>query len=133
MKVYSYLKAPMTDWVQEQHNEGFEPKHLKHLGDVEDRVYFSYDPEFVTVPEQDEKYEVKFYDISDSEDKAHLDSIKDKLTLVRQDSLDLKSKLFAKMDLFDLLTGLATSDKYVIEQLAELKKEHEDYLKALGF
>jgi L-alanine-DL-glutamate epimerase-like enolase superfamily enzyme len=46
---------------------------------------------------------------------------------------DIKGKLFAELDIFELLTGLANQDKYVIKHLADLKEKQEAYLKNLGF
>ena len=41
--------------------------------------------------------------------------------------------MFRELDIFDILTAIVSKDKYVIEKLEELKKEHDDYLTSLGF
>lgn len=132
MKVFSYLKNPQLDYVNEERLEGFETSiHWKHLGDWNNREYFSFDPAFVKLQEQDEAFDVKVYD--SEKDAEVLTGLRNKLPYLKQELQDIKTKMFAELDLFDLLIGIASKDKYVIEQLATLQKEHEDYLKNLGF
>lgn len=134
MKVLSYLKGPTDAWIPQEHAEGFvAASHWKHLGDCEDREYFSFDPEFVTVAEQDEKFGVKVYDPKNKEDKAHLDSLHSKLSFLRQDLVDIKAQLFTETDLFDLIVGLASQDKYIIKKINELKTVYSEHLTSLGF
>jgi hypothetical protein len=132
MKVFSYKKNASLDYVNEIRLEGFETSlHWKHLGEWDNREYFSFDPEFVTLQDQAEEFDVKVYDPKKDED--HLDSIKNKLAYLQQELQDIKAKMFRELDLFDILTGIVSKDKYVIEKLEELKKEHDTYLKSLGF
>jgi hypothetical protein len=134
MKVLSYLKGPTDSWIPQEHAEGFvSTSHWRHLGDFEDREYFSFDPEFVTVAEQDEKFAVKVYDPTNKEDKAHLDSLHSKLSFLRQDLVDIKAQLFTETDLFDLIVGLASQDKYIIKKINELKTVYSEHLTSLGF
>lgn len=132
MKVFSYKKNASLDYVNEIRLEGFETSlHWKHLGEWDNREYFSFDPEFVKLQDQAEEFDVKVYDSKKDED--HLDSIKNKLAYLQQELQDIKAKMFRELDLFDILTGIVSKDKYVIEKLEELKKEHDTYLKSLGF
>lgn len=132
MKVFSYKKNASLDYVNEIRLEGFETSlHWKHLGEWDNREYFSFDPEFVKLQDQAEEFDVKVYDPKKDED--HLDSIKNKLAYLQQELQDIKAKMFRELDLFDILTGIVSKDKYVIEKLEELKKEHDTYLKSLGF
>jgi hypothetical protein len=132
MKVFSYAKNPGIDYVNEERLEGFDASlHWKHLGDWNNREYFSFDPKFVKLQDQDEAFDVVVYDAAKDED--HLDSIKNKLPYLQQELQDIKSKMFRELDVFDILTGIVSKDKYVIGKLEELKKEHDDYLKSLGF
>lgn len=132
MKVFSYLRNPGLDYQNEERLEGFETdKHWKHLGDYDNREFFSFDPEFVVLQDQDEAFDVKVYDSKDDADE--LFSLRTKLPYLRQDLQDIKAKMFAEIDLFDVLMGLASKDKYIIDKLSKLQKEHEEYLKNLGF
>jgi hypothetical protein len=130
MKVFSYAKNPTLDYVNEERLEGFDASlHWKHLGDGDNRVYFSFDPEFVKLQEQAEEFDVKVYDANTDE----LQAIKPKLAYLQQELQDIKSKMFRELDIFDILTAIVSKDKYVIEKLEQLKKEHDDFLKSLGF
>lgn len=132
MKVFSYIKNTSVDYVNEERLEGFDAsKHWKHLGDFDNREYFSFDPDFVKLQEQDEAFDVKVYD--SKEDEEFLNSLQNKLPYLQQELQDIKAKLFQSLDIFDILTGIAGKDKYIIGKLDELKKEHDTYLKSLGF
>lgn len=132
MKVFSYIKNTSVDYVNEERLEGFDAsKHWKHLGDFDNREYFSFDPDFVKLQEQDEAFDVKVYD--SKEDEEFLNSLQNKLPYLQQELQDIKAKLFQSLDIFDILTGIAGKDKYIIGKLEELKKEHDTYLKSLGF
>lgn len=132
MKVFSYLKNPTLDYVNEERLEGFEiNKHWKHLGDWNSREYFSFDPEFVKLADQDEAFDVKIYD--SKKDAEELAAVRNKLAYLQQDLQDIKSKVFAEFDMIDVLMGLASKDKYVIDKLTALHTEHEEHLKNLGF
>lgn len=132
-KVFSYLKGNMTNWVAETHSEEFTVDDYIHLGEDDSRDYYSFNPATVTLAEQDEKFDVKVYDASNKDDQAELLAAQPKLAFLRQQSLDIKGKLFAEYDIFEVLTGLANQDKYVIKHLADLKEKHAAYLKNLGF
>lgn len=130
MKIFSYVKNPALDYVNEERLEGFDASlHWKHLGDWDNRSYFSFDPEFVKLQDQDEAFEVKVYESGDEE----LEVVKRKLPFLQQELQDIKAKMFRELDIFDILTAIVSKDKYVIEKLEELKKEHDDYLTGLGF
>ena len=132
MKVLSYKREPGLEYANEERLEGFDAsKHWKHLGDYNGREYFSFDPEFVKLADQDEAIEFKVHDGKDDVD--FLNSLQNKLPYLQQELQDIKAKMFRELDLFDILTGIAAKDKYVIGKLDELKKEHDEYLKKLGF
>lgn len=132
MKIFSYLKNPGLDYKNEERLEGFDVnKHWKHLGDWNSREYFSFDPEFVKLQDQDEAFDVKVYD--SKADAEELSTVRNKLAYLQQDLQDIKSQLFSEFDMIDVLMGLASKDKYVIDKLVTLQKTHEEHLKSLGF
>jgi len=131
-KIYSHKKGNMEGWIPETRLEGFVDNHsFKQLGDADDKEFFSFDPTVITLSEQDERFEVKVYDAANEEDAAYLKSVKDKLWVLRQELNTIRSRV--AVDLFDVLTGLAVGDKYTIDTLTALKKEHDDFVKNLGF
>lgn len=132
MKVFSYVRNPALEYVNEERLEGFDASlHWKHLGDWDNRVYFSFDPEFVKLQDQAEEFDVKVYDPVADADELH--AIKSKLAFLQQELQDIKAKMFRELDIFDILTAIVSKDKYVVTKLEELKKEHDDFLKNLGF
>lgn len=132
MKVFSYVRNANIDYVNEERLEGFDAAlHWKHLGDWDGREYFSFDPEFVKLQDQAEEFAVKVYD--PKKDEEELTAVKSRLPYLQQELQDIKAKMFRELDLFDILTAIASKDKYVITKLEELKKEHDEYLKGLGF
>lgn len=132
MKVFSYVKNPTLDYVNEERLEGFDASlHWKHLGEVDGREYFSFDPEFVKLQDQAEEFDVKVYDAD--KDADELASVRTKLAYLQQELQDIKAKMFRELDIFDILTAIVSKDKYVTKKLEDLKKEHDDYLKGLGF
>lgn len=132
MKVFSYAKNPTLEYINEERLEGFDAsQHWKHLGDWDNRVYYSFDPEYVKLQEQAEEFDVKVYDAE--KDADELQAVKPKLAYLQQELQDIKSKMFRELDIFDILTAIVSKDKYVIEKLEELKKEHDDFLTSLGF
>lgn len=132
MKVFSYEKNANLEYINEERLEGFLPGvHWKHLGDWDNRSYFSFDPEFVKLQEQDEAFDVKVYDAE--KDAEELQAIRPKLAYLQQELQDIKAKMFRELDIFDILTAIVSKDKYVVKKLEELKKEHDDFLKNLGF
>jgi len=52
---------------------------------------------------------------------------------LRQDLVDIKAQLFTETDLFDLIVGLASQDKYIIKKINELKTVYSEHLTSLGF
>lgn len=132
MKVFSHIEGSLDGYIPEERLDGFVKElHFKYLGNADGLEFHSFDPEFVELSENDEKFQVRIYNPLVEEDKEILNNVKNKLWVVKQDLNDIKSKL--KIDIFAALTGLATNDKYVIEILTEIKKEHDDYLINLGF
>lgn len=132
MKVFSYAKNPSLEYVNEERLEGFDANlHWKHLGDVDNRSYFSFDPEFVKLQDQAEEFDVKVYDAEKDADELH--AVKSRLPFLQQELQDIKAKMFRELDIFDILTAIVSKDKYVVKKLEDLKKEHDDFLKNLGF
>lgn len=132
MKVFSYVKNPALDYVNEERLEGFDAAlHWKHLGTWNDREYFSFNPEFVKLQEQDEAFDLKVYDAET--DAEELAAVRTKLPYLQQELQDIKAKMFRELDIFDILTAIVSKDKYVIKTLEDLKQEHDEYLKSLGF
>ena len=131
-KILSHITGDLTGFQDAEHLDGYIPKvSYKLLGTVDDKEFYSFDTTVVIPADNDEKFQVKIYDVTDPADKAYLESVKDKLWVVREELHDIKSKL--TMDLFTVLTNLAVGDKYTIDTLTALKKEHDDYLSNLGF
>jgi hypothetical protein len=132
MKVFSYVKNPTLEYVHEERLEGFDAaRHWKHLGDWDNRQYFSFDPEFVKLQDQAEEFDLKVYDAE--KDADELNAVKPKLAYLQQELQDIKAKMFRELDIFDILTAIVSKDKYVVKKLEELKKEHDDFLTSLGF
>ena len=100
MKIFSYKKTVMDTWNAETRLEAFQPDDYKQLGEIDSYYYFSYNPETVILAENDEvKYEIKMYDITNKTDADFLDSIKNQLTYVKEEVLTAKSKLFESHDM----------------------------------
>lgn len=133
MKIYSYKQEAMDLWNQEDRLEAFQPEDYVHLGDFEGRQYFSFNPETVTLAENDEKYDVKVYDTKKKADKEELDFIKTRLTFLKQEVISKKSELFTDLDLFDVLLGIASQDKYIIEKITSLQSDVDSVYKKYGF
>lgn len=130
MKILSHIKGNLEGYNEPEFLDGFVPKvSYKFLGDFDDKEFYSFDPELVKLAENDERFQVKVYD--KEEDAEYLASIKNKLWVIAEETNEIKSKL--TMDIFTVLTNLAVGDKYTIELLTALKKEHDDYLSNLGF
>ena len=132
MKILSHIKGDLTGFNNPEHLDGFIPKvSYKFLGDADDKEFYSFDPAVVILAENDPKFQVKVYDKENSEDAEYLKAIKNRLWVVQQETQDIKSKL--DMDIFTVVTNLSVGDKYTIELLTALKKEHDDYFSNLGF
>lgn len=113
--------------------EDFQPEHHTHLGDYDGYSYYSYDSEFVTLNENDEKYEQKEYDPTNTEDKAELDSVKNHLHFLRQQIITKKAQLFETIDMFDVIAGIVEQDKYILDKVNEVKSEVDAIYSNYGF
>jgi len=134
MKVYSYKQAVMDTYNHPELLEGSTPEHHVHLGDADGRSYFSYDPEFVKLAENDaEKYDVKEYDVKKKADREHLAEVKNKLHFLRQVLITKKAAIYNELDPFDVVAGLAEQDKYVLDKIKAVKKDVDDTLTNYGF
>jgi hypothetical protein len=134
MKVYSYKQAVMDTYNHPEFLEGFTPEHHVHLGDADGRSYYSFDSDFVKLAENDEeKYDVKVYDSKKKADKEHLASVVNSLHFLRQVIIVKKAALFDTIDMFDVLSGIAEQDKYVLDKIKTVKKDVEDTLANYGF
>ena len=75
MKVYSYKQTVMDTYNHPEFLEGYTPEHHVHLGAFDGRSFYSYDPEFVKLAENDqEKYDVKEYDSKKKADREYIAS-----------------------------------------------------------
>lgn len=133
MKVYSYKQEAMDTYNHPELLEGYQPEHHVHLGDSAGREYFSFDPDFVKLAENDEKYDVKIYDIKKKADKEHLNSVYNNLHFLRQQIVAKKAQLFETVDMFDVISGLATQDKYVLDKIKSVQKSVDEVLEKYGF
>lgn len=135
MKVFSQKMLEMDVYVQPERLEEFDAsKDYIHLGNYEGRDYYSINPETVVLQEQtDDKYDIKEYDPSKKDDKAVLDSLKNKLQHTRELIIYTKQSVFADMDMFDMFYGLANNDKYVKQKINEVFAKIEADLANLGF
>ncbi len=113
--------------------EGFQPEHHTHLGDYDGYSYYSYDSEFVTLNENDEKYEQKEYDTTNTEDKAELNSVKNHLHFLRQEIITKKAQLFETIDMFDVIAGIVDQDKYILDKVKEVKNDVDAIYSNYGF
>ncbi len=113
--------------------EGFQPEHHTHLGDYDGYSYYSYDSEFVTLNENDEKYEQKEYDPTNTADKAELDSVKNHLHFLRQEIITKKAQLFETIDMFDVIAGIVDQDKYILDKVKEVKNDVDAIYSNYGF
>jgi hypothetical protein len=134
MKVFSQKMVEMDVYVQAERLEAFDAaKDYIHLGSYDGRDYFSYNPETVVLQKQDEKYDVKEYSPTKKDDKATLADLRTKLDYTRNLTANLKAELFSSMDLFDVLSGLSTNDKYVKDAISEIIEKIDAEFKNLGF
>ena len=113
--------------------EDFQPEHHTHLGDYDGYSYYSYDSEFVTLNENDEKYEQKEYDPTNTADKAELDSVKNHLHFLRQQIITKKAQLFETIDMFDVIAGIVEQDKYILDKVNEVKSQVDAIYSNYGF
>ena len=113
--------------------EGYQPEHHVHLGEYDGYTYFSYDSEFVTLCDNDEKYEQKEYDPKVSSDKAELNSVKNHLHYLRQQIITAKAQLFETIDVFDVITGIVEQDKYILDKVKEIKSNVDTIYTNYGF
>lgn len=123
----------MDVYLEPNRLEGFQPEHHAHLGDYNGYSYYSYDENFVTLNENDEKYEQKEYDPTNSEDKAELNAVKDYLHFLRQQIISKKASLFETIDIFDVLSGIAEQDKYILDKVKEVKSQVDAVYSNYGF
>jgi hypothetical protein len=132
MKIFSRIQADLEGYIEPVFLESYDSKSsYKFLGEFDGKEFYSFDPTAVKLADNNEKFQVKVYDTAIEEDAEYLKHIKNKLWVIQQETQDIKSKL--DMDIFTVLTNLAVSDKYTIDTLTALKKEHDDYLSNLGF
>lgn len=123
MKVYK-IKQEITDVYREPNRlEGFQAGYHVHLGDYNGYSYFSFHPDFVSLNDNDEKYEQKEYDPTNTADKAELDSVKDHLHYLRQQIISKKAELFETIDIFDVLAGMVEQDKYILDKVKAVKAQ----------
>lgn len=134
MKIFSYKKTVMDTWNAETRLEAFQPDDYKQLGEIDSYYYFSYNPETVILAENDEvKYEIKMYDITNKTDADFLETIKNQLTYVKEEVLTAKSKLFESHDIFDLISGVASKDSNILEFIASIDAEVKNVYIKYGF
>jgi len=133
MKVYRIKQEVMDVYQEPNRLDGFQPEHHTHLGDYNGYSYYSYDTEFVTLNENDEKYEQKEYDSTNTEDKAELNAVKDHLHFLRQQVISKKASLFETVDIFDVLSGIAEQDKYILDKVKEVKSQVDAVYSNYGF
>ena len=123
----------MDVYLEPNRLDGFQPEHHTHLGDYNGYSYYSYDTEFVTLNENDEKYEQKEYDPTNAEDKAELNAVRDYLHFLRQQVISKKAILFETIDMFDVLSGIAEQDKYILDKVKEVKSQVDAVYSNYGF
>lgn len=133
MKVYRIKQEVMDVYQEPNRLEGFQPEHHTHLGDYDGYSYYSYDSEFVTLNENDEKYEQKEYDTTNTEDKAELNSVKNHLHFLRQEIITKKAQLFETIDMFDVIAGIVDQDKYILDKVKEVKNDVDAIYSNYGF
>jgi hypothetical protein len=132
MKILSHITGALEGYIEPEHLEGYIPDvSYKFLGEADNKAFYSFDPTVVALADNDERFQVRVYDRDNVEDAQYLNLIKNQLWVIKQETQDIKEKL--PMDLFTVLTNLAVGDKYTIDILTALKKEHDDYLSNLGF
>jgi len=132
MKILSHIKGTLEGFIEHEPLDGYIPKvSYKFLGDADGKEFYSFDPSVVALADNDERFQVKVYDKENPEDVEYLNKIKNDLWVIKDETQEIKSKL--NMDLFTVLTNLASGDKYTIDTLTALKKEHDDYFSNLGF
>lgn len=132
MKIFSRIEENLEGYNEPLFLESYDSKtSYKFLGEFDGKEFYSFDPAAVELADNSERFQVKVYDTAVEQDAEYLQHIKNKLWVVQQETQDIKSKL--DMDIFTILTNLAVGDKYTIDTLTALKKEHDDYLSNLGF
>ncbi len=133
MKVYRIKQEVMDVYQEPNRLDGFQPEHHTHLGDYDGYSYYSYDSSFVTLNENDEKYEQKEYDPTNTEDKAELNSVKNHLHFLRQEIITKKAQLFETIDMFDVIAGIVEQDKYILDKVKEVKNDVDAIYSNYGF
>ncbi len=133
MKVYRIKQEVMDVYQEPNRLDGFQPEHHTHLGDYDGYSYYSYDSSFVTLNENDEKYEQKEYDPTNTEDKAELNSVKNHLHFLRQEIITKKAQLFETIDMFDVIAGIVEQDKYILDKVNEVKSQVDAIYSNYGF
>lgn len=134
MKVYSYKQAVMDTFNHPELLEGYQPDHHVHLGDYDGRSYFAHDPEFVKLAENDaELFDVKVYDNKKKADREELSKVVNNLHFLRQLLIAKKAALFETIDMFDVISGIASQDKYVLDKIKTVQKDVDDTLSNYGF
>jgi hypothetical protein len=135
MKVYSYRMLEQDTFNHPERGEDFDAaKDLIHLGQLDGREWYSYNPATVTLVKQnDEKYEFREYDPKVEDDKKILDSVVKKLTYTSALIVSTKQSIFEGGDLFDVLHGLSTGDKYTKDTIKAAFDKIEQDLENLGF
>ncbi|NDG28486.1 hypothetical protein EB118_00080 [bacterium] len=133
MRVYSIKQVAMENYNHPVRSEDYQPEDHVSLGEYEGHSYFAFNPANVTLQENEAEFEQRVYDSNNAEDKAHLDSIKNKLHFLRQEILSIKSKLFTNLDMFDVIVGIKDQDKYILDIVAEIKSELDAKLSSYGF
>jgi hypothetical protein len=132
MKIFSRTEEKLEGYNEPVFLESYDSKtSYKFLGEFDNKEFYSFDPAAVELADNDDRFQVKVYDLTVAEDADYLNHVKHKLWVVQQETHDIKSKL--DMDIFTVLTNLAVGDKYTIDTLTALKKEHDDYFSNLGF
>lgn len=113
--------------------EGYQSEHHVHLGDYDGYTYFSYNDDYVTLNENDEKYQQKQYNPAAPEDKAELETVKNHLHYLRQQIITAKANLFETIDVFDVVAGIVTQDKYILDKVKEIKNNVDSIYINYGF
>jgi hypothetical protein len=132
MKIFSRTQEQLEGYNEPMFLDSYDSKtSYRLLGDADGKEFYTFDPSAVELADNDDRFQVKVYDTTNTEDAEYLKKIKNQLWVVQQETQDIKSKL--DMDIFTVLTNLAVGDKYTIDTLTALKKEHDDYLSNLGF
>ena len=101
-----------------------------HLGDTEDRAWFSFDEDSATVNDgQDAKYGVTVYDAGDADTAA----VQYKLSYVNQQVAMRKDAVTSVHDNFDLFEAIINSDTDITDLFASTRTAIAAELTELGF